>query len=58
MRAPLQLAFLYRDRAEIERQNAEEADSALLAFVYRNTAEKERQFARRRRPSAIAGDVR
>jgi len=38
-----QLAFLYRDRAENERQNREPLARAELAFLYRNRVEKERR---------------
>jgi hypothetical protein len=39
-----QLAFVYRDRAEKERQLGGVGRAAELAFVYRDRAEKERQL--------------
>jgi hypothetical protein len=39
-----QLAFVYRNRAEKERQFEKTGGGPQLAFVYRDTAEMERQF--------------
>ena len=42
--APNQLAFLYRNRAEMERQFVGRGRQLELAFVYRDRAEMERQL--------------
>jgi hypothetical protein len=41
-----QLAFVYRDGAEIERRNGRPGAGAQLAFVYRDGAEMERRNGR------------